>query len=492
MTLKDILLNLPEVEGPTQKRLSFSEKLKWTLLVLVLFFVLGIIPLFGLGDNALAQFEYLSIILGAEFGSLISLGIGPIVTASIVVQLLNGAGLLKFDLTSHEGKQHFHAFQKSASIFFIIFEASIYVLLGGLAPGAFYNPATHQFTAQAVAGALPLSAALIISLKLLLIFQLSLGGLLILFMDEIVSKWGFGSGISLFIAAGVSKSLFVQAFSWLSGPGGVSGEYTYASGRIPQLFQALYNADPRTAFIALSALLTTVIVFMLAVYLQAMKIEIPLSFGRIRGQGVRWPLSFAYASNMPVILVSALLANLQLWARLLQNWGYPLLGTVSPGGGATSGLVSWLAVPGGQSGLVGLIVSQGTFLIGFRPYLQSFFFVFVVVIGCMVFSYFWVQTSGMDAHSQAKQMLSSGLQIPGFRRDQRILERLLERYITPLTLMGGAAIGLLSAVADILGALTQGTSLLLCVMIVYKLYEEVAKQHMMDMHPMLRKMMGNS
>lgn len=489
MALKDLLQNLPEVEGPTQKRLSFQEKLKWTLIVLALYFILGIIPLFGLGDNALAQFEYLSLILGAEFGSIISLGIGPIVTASIVLQLLNGSGILKFDTSTPEGRKTFQSVQKALAIFFIIFEAAIYVLLGGLAPGTHYNPVTQQFTAQAVTGALPLSLALIFSLKMLLIFQLSLGGLLILFMDEVVSKWGFGSGISLFIAAGVSKSLFVQAFSWLSGPGSVSGEFTYASGRVPQLFQALYNADPQTAVVALSAIITTILVFMLAVYVQAMKVEIPLSFGRVRGYGIRWPLSFIYASVIPVILVSALLANLQLWARLLQNWGYPLLGTISPGGAATSGLVSWVAVPGGSSGLIGTIVSQGTLLIGFRPYLQALLYMAILILGCMVFSYFWVQTSGMDARSQAKQMMSSGLQMPGFRRDERILERLLARYITPLTLMGGATIGFLSSLADISGALVQGTGIMLCVMIIYKLYEEIAKQHMMDMHPMLRKMM---
>ena len=113
----------------------------------------------------------------------------------------------------------------------------------------------------------------------------------------------------------------------------------------------------------------------------------------------------------------------------------------------------------------------------------------ILVLGSIVFSYFWVQTAGMDAKSQAKNMINSGLQIPGFRKDERILERLLERYITPLTIMGGAAIGLLASVADVLGALTQGTSLLLSVMIVYRLYEEIAKEHMVDMHPALRKVM---
>src|SRR3990167_8106327 len=129
-----LINNLPEVRGPTQKFLSFGEKLKWTGMVLVIYFILGLMPLFGLGVNALQRFESLSIILGAEFGSLISLGIGPLVTASIVLQLLNGSGIVKFDLTSPEGKKTFQGVQKLLSIFFIIFEAFIYVFLGGLAP----------------------------------------------------------------------------------------------------------------------------------------------------------------------------------------------------------------------------------------------------------------------------------------------------------------------------------------------------------------------
>jgi preprotein translocase subunit SecY len=96
----------------------------------------------------------------------------------------------------------------------------------------------------------------------------------------------------------------------------------------------------------------------------------------------------------------------------------------------------------------------------------------------------------MDARSQAKQIMSSGLQIPGFRRDQRVLERILGRYIFPLTIMGALTVGFLAASADLLGALSRGTGILLAVMIIYKLYEDVSKQHMMDMHPMLRKMMG--
>ena len=459
--LNKLLGNLPEVEGPKQRRLSFKEKLKWTLIVLVLFYVLGMIPLFGLGPNALEQFEYLSLILGAKFGSIISLGIGPIVTASIVLQLLNGSGIVKFDLTTHEGRRRFQGVQKLLSLVFIIFEAAVYVFMGGLAP-------PQQFAGTSV----------YLQLQLLLVFQLFLGGLLIMFMDEVVSKWGFGSGISLFIAAGVSQQLFVRAFSPLPSPYNPG----IATGAIPALFQSLAGGDPVTAALMFVSVLSTVVVFVIAVYGQAMKVEIPLTFGRIRGYGLRWPLHFIYTSNIPVIRIAALLANIKLWARLLQNWGFPILGRFI-GNTPVSGLVAWIDSPN----IVGKLIKGSLTLADVG---HALVYLLIMMGGAVIFSILWVQTSGMDARSVAKQMLSSGLQIPGFRRDERILEKILNRYIWPLTVMGAILVGFLAGIADLTGALSYGTGILLTVMIVYRLYEEIAKQHMMDMHPMLRRFMG--
>jgi len=207
----------------------------------------------------------------------------------------------------------------------------------------------------------------------------------------------------------------------------------------------------------------------------------------VRGHGIRWPLSFMYTSNIPVILVAALIANFQLWGRLLQNTGHAWLGTFSTSTGSPiSGFVYWLQGPD----VVRSVIQQHTLLIGAAPYLQALFYMFFFIVGSVIFSIFWVQTSGMDARSQAKQMISSGLQIPGFRKDERVLERLLSRYILPLTIMGGITVGFLAALADLTGSLSRGTGILLTVMIVYKLYEDIARQHMMDMNPMLRKFMG--
>jgi len=310
---------------------------------------------------------------------------------------------------------------------------------------------------------------------------------MILFMDEVVSKWGFGSGIGLFIAAGVSKSIFVQAFNWLPGPSGIAG-LTYSVGAVPALFQSLAAGDPITASIMVATLLFTALIFVVVVFAQAMKVEIPLSFGMVRGHGVRWPLSFFYTSVIPVILVSALIANFQLLGSFLDNRGISLLGTFNALGQPSSGFIFWVQ----PINLVRIILQQQTLFIGATPYLQALFYILFLMIGAMIFSMFWVQTAGMDARSQAKQMMSSGLQIPGFRRDERVLERLLSRYIWPLTIMGGLSVGFLAGFADITGTLSSGTGILLAVMIVFKLYEEISRQHMMDMNPMMRKFMGGS
>ena len=447
--------HLPVVEAPIAKKLDFATKLKWTLIVLVSYFVLKHVPLFGLGASALAQFQSLSVLLGADFGSLLSLGIGPIVTGSIILQLLNGSGMLKFDLTTHAGKARFQGMNKVFSYFFLIFESFIFVFMGGLTPDPLLK-----------------GTSLFVGLELALVAQLILGGFLIILLDDLVSKWGIGSGISLFIAAGVSESLFIQLFSPFTTTGS-----DYMVGAIPSMFQALARADGSTLALSIAGVLATVFVFMLVVYFQSMKAEIPLSFGRVRGMGIRWPLNFLYTSNTPVILVAALLANVRLGAYFIQN---------RFGADSAVNLANWFSPPH----LLRSLITGGSFIIGWEPYLQALFYLAIMMIGSLIFSWFWMQTSGMDAKSQAKTIMGSGLQIPGFRNDPRIIEHILSRYIGPLTIMGGLTVGFLSAIADISGAVVSGTGLLLSVMIVYKFYEDIARQHMVDMNPAMRKFMG--
>jgi preprotein translocase subunit SecY len=453
MAFIDILHNLPEVTSSTEKKLSFNIKLKWTLIILTAFFIMSNISLYGADPGFLEQFEFLAIILGTNFGSIISLGIGPIVMASIILQLLVGSQILNINTSTSEGKKFFQGLQKLMVFFFIIFEAMVYVLMGGI-------KATPGYTT-------------------IVIFQLMLGGLVILFMDEVCHKWGFGSGVSLFIAAGVGWQLIAASFGFL----GTEGQFQ-ASGKIIAFVLSLINADSQGALLAGSAIVATIILFLVAVWAQNLKIEIPLSYDRLRGYGMKWPLQFFYASNIPVILTSALIANLQLFGGLIQNWlGRPtFLGNVV-NGRASSGFLYWID----SANIIERIITgswENTLII------QTLGHIIFYMTFAAMFSFFWVKTSGMDAEVQANNILKSGLQIPGFRKDHRILESILSRYIMPLTIMGGLAIGLLAALADVLGTLVGGTALLLGIMITFQFYQNIAQQHALDMNPTMKKMMG--
>ena len=477
MDFRKIFNFIPEVKSPDEKKLSFNVKLKWTLIVLISFFILSNVPLFGLSNNALDRFKYLAIILGTNFGSIISLGIGPIVMASVILQLLTGSGILNVDTTTTDGRKFFQGLQKILTFFFIIFEAAIYVLMQGL---------------QAAPGLAPL-----------LIFQLCLGGLAIYYMDDLMTKWGFGSGISLFIAAGASWQLITSALQFVDQQGQnclLNFGKTACPGKIFVLIQAIIDKYPIELVSAAGAIIVTIIIFLVIVWAQSLKVEVPLSYGKLRGYNVKWPLSFFYTSVIPVILTAALIVSVQVFGGILETAAAPCLitgGTCTGlakfashfgflghfvNGQAVSGLSFWL----GSTNLLELTI-RGGFLP--RYLLQGLTHTFVYVLLSTVFAIFWVKTSGMDAKTQAHKIAASGLQIAGFRQDERVLESILERYILPLTVMGGIAIGLLASVTNLMGALISGTAILLVIMIFFQFYQSIAQQHQTDMNPAFRKFM---
>lgn len=453
MAFKDFLKSLPEVVGPTEKKVDFKVALKWTIIVLLAFFVLSNIPMYGISSNALSNFEYLAILLGTSFGSIISLGIGPIVMASIILQLLVGAQILKIDTSTEEGKKFFQGLQKLLSIAFIIFESIIYVFMGGISsmPGK----------------------------EFIVILQLCIGGFLILFMDEIVQKWGLGSGISLFIVGGIAWRLFAQLFQFI----GPTGEFAL-SGKLLSMISSFANNDVTGAMTSFIPILITLILFFIVVFAQSLKVEIPLSYDRIRGYNIKWPMNFFYTGVIPVILVSSLTATLQLFGGLLQNWlGHPTFLGSFQNGIALSGFAYWI----GSTNILNAVITN-TFQ--WRMLLQGFLHVLFYCGFSVLFAFFWVTTSELDAKSQARKIMESGLSIPGFRKDERVLENILSRYVKPLTIMGGLAIGLLASVADLFGSLVAGTAILLAIMILYQMYQNIAQKYALEMNPKMKSFFG--
>lgn len=446
--LEPLFRFLPEVKSPVHHE-DFNEKLKWTALILVLYFILTEIPLYGLSSAAVDQFAQLRAVMAGSFGSILTLGIGPIVTASIVLQLLVGSKLLDLDLSSPEDKSQYQATQKILSIVFTMFEAGVLVLTGSLVP------IDNSYLG-------------------VLFLQLVIGAILIIYLDEVISKWGFGSGIGLFIAAGVCEAIIVGTFSFIPGPGGVYG------GAIPAFIQSFGSSS--IDFSVLIPLIATAAVFFVVVYGESMRVEIPISHGSVRGHGRirgsvgKYPLKFVYASNMPVILTSALLVNVSLLASVFQKIGFPILGEIV-NGKAVSGIALYLSTPNDVS----LLVTDPV-----RVIVYAIFFLLCAVL----FSYLWVEISGLNAKKISEQLYKSGIQIPGFRSSKRQLYKILKKYIPALTIISGLYVGIIAFCADLTGALGGGTGVLLTVGIIHKIYEEMAEEQLMSANPVLRKFLG--
>ena len=462
MSLWGLIQKLPEIEPP-KKPPSLKERLKWTFLALVIYYVLGEIQPVGISSTTAKYFQDIQVILASNMGSVISAGIGPIVLASIMLELLHGAGIFHFDFNDSKDRAMFQGLQKLLAYILSFVEAGAYVLTGYLAVSG---------NVLGLEGA-PLAA--------LVVFQVAMGSIILMLLDEVISKYGIGSGISLFIAAGVSKTVIYRTISPTIIPG-----TEIPVGAIPAAMHYVLTGSITDSFWALLPLLATIAVFLVVVYAEGIRIEIPLSFGRYAGSAGRYPLRFLYVSNIPVILAFALFMNIRLWAGMLASRGIYILGRVGSNGQPIDGLAYYLSPPPGY------LTSPSAFatLMNMNEIIRILVFLVALVVSCIIFGKFWVETTNMNAKAVAQQLSGMGVHIPGFRRDPRMVERILEKYIPAITVLGSAFVGLLAWGADIAGAFGTGTGILLTVDILYRFYEQLVSMNIVELYPALKKVVG--
>ncbi|MFH0927551.1 MAG: preprotein translocase subunit SecY [Candidatus Micrarchaeota archaeon] len=487
---KPILSFLPEIRSPTTPP-GFSERLIWTGAAIFIFFAMYNTLALGVDPSITDTTNFLQVVTASRLGSLLTTGIGPIVLASIFLQLFVGAKIISVDMQNPEEKMLFHGTQKMLAIILCFFEAFIFVHMSGLPLTDTFGPATEMFV----------------------IAQIALGSLILLFMDEIVSKYGIGSGISLFIAAGVSLAIVGGSFSLFFGE---NGAFHYFSEGGAQVISHVLTAFMPLVF--------TVLVFLVIVYVEGIKVEIPLAFGMARGLARNFPIKFMYVSNIPVILAFALLANFQFLSLALAGQNLCISGVYNPdqlnpayrceggidliniigraeggGEGRTASFIDGFLyllqpvhMPQGQSIITeaGVYVARSTPLWGIPEWIHIATYITFLVILCIVFGSFWVETTGMGAQDVANQLNAAGLQIPGYRRDPRVVKSLLDKYIPPIVLMGSAFVGLLAGFADLFGALGTGTGILLTVGIIYRMYQDMEKQNALSQNALLAQFLG--
>jgi len=500
----DVYPSITKPEG----HVRFNQKLWTTTLVLIIYFMMTNVMIYGLSDSTLDIFSSFRAIMAGASGSIMHLGIGPIVTGSIIMQLFAGAKIIQLDLQNSDDKQLYQGVQKLLVLIMIPIE-SIPQVYG------FLDPSETLILDFGIGWA-----------NTIIVAQLFMGSYLVFLLDELVSKWGIGSGISLFIAAGVAQSTFVGTLSPLPVTAGSPLSFQNPpSGTLPMIFYTLRTATNSQLVSEngfelillnhanpIAALVSSIIVFLVVAYAESSKLELPLTHGKVRGHRGQYPIRLVYASNIPVILMAALLANINMFTLLF--WSHPVLSTVPILGrngafsrahwfgsyevGATTpsdGFAWYSSMVNGVGDWFLPLLNQTGDAYGHslgQLMVHVVVYVFVMTAGSTVFAKFWIETTNMGAKDVAKQIERTGMQIPGFRKNPVVLERILERYIPPVTLFSGAFVGLLAAGADLLGTVgnATGTGLLLAVGIILRTYEQIQKEQAMEMHPVLREFFG--
>ena len=520
--LRPLARRMPVVAKP-KEHVRFKTKFFWTSITLLFYFAMTNVFLFGLdpASNQVDLFRSFRAILGGAQGSIMHLGIGPIVTGSIIMQLFTGAKIFKLDLTNADDKSVYQGVQKIVVILMIVVESWAQVQ-GFLTPSPqlVSNLNGHFLSGTQLA-------------KGVIILQLIVGSYLVFLLDELVSKWGIGSGISLFIAAGVAQQIITGAINWApSDPaapisfGSATSQANLPAGTIPKVWYAVTHASAQQlsqgyyeqVFLSppnsIIALMGTAATFIIVAYAETTRLELPLAHTKVRGARGRYPIRLVYASNIHVILMAALLANINMIAVLLYSGplqGVPFLGhndaigrfdvTGEIAGSATvpiGGLAWYVSQPAGvQEWLLPLINYQRysgyTYdHCGLQVFLHIVVYLGFMIGGSVLFAKFWIETTNMGPEAVAKQIQKSGMQIPGFRRDPKVLRRVLEQYIPTVTIMSGAFVGALAGFADMIGTTGQssGTGVLLMVGIVIRMSEEIVKEREIDRQPVLARLFG--
>jgi preprotein translocase subunit SecY len=468
--MEPLLAAMPTVRSP-EGHVHFKNKLIWTAGILILYFALTNVHLWGLAPTSQDMFQLYRALLAGSSGSLLQLGIGPIVTASIVLQLLKGADILHIDTSETRGQVMYMGLQKLLIFVMIILEAAP-TLIGG------FTQPSPEIAATYFGGNM-------FAVSVIIFIQICIGGLLVVFMDEVVTKWGIGSGVGLFIIAGISEALVNGFINW-------AAVYdAYPVGFFPRIVSVLVSGANFIQFMGpqIVAFITTVVIFLVIVYVESTRIEIPLAHAQVRGARARFPVKLIYASVLPMILVRVLQANIQMIGLFLYNIGITIFGTYV-GTQAVSGLMYYLAPINGPSDWMwwAYPIINEPWQIMIRLGIDMT----VMIVGGAVFALFWIKTAGLDSKDVARQIQNSGMSIPGYRRNPQVLEKYLDRYIPRVTVIGGVFIGILSVVANLFGVIgaVSGTGLLLTVSITYRLYEEIASQQIMEMYPFMRTFFG--
>lgn len=455
--LKPVLRFLPEVREP-EGRTSFREKLLWTGITLFIYLICCQLPLYGIYKTSSSDPLYwMRVILASNRGTLMELGISPLITSNMLVELLANSKLISYDRNVESDKRLLESAEKLLSIIVSFATAFAYVYSG-------------MYGRVEVIGAWKAT---------LLVLQLTGAAVMVLYLDEMLQKgYGIGAGISLFIATNICENVLWKAFSpvTLKTENGIEFE-----GAVIALFhflltksdktKAVYMALFRSNLTNLHSIAVTMLVFLVMIYFQGFQVNIPLANRSVRGAMTNYPVKLFYLSNTPIIIQTAVISNLHLISNILYRKFKKfqlirLLGT-------------WKTDQYGRERLIGgvsyYLVPPDSLREVFNDPVHFFVYLSFIAVSCAVLSKMWLELSGKAPVDVLRQLQDSKMVIAKHDRSFSMIS-LLNKYIPTATVIGGVLIALLSFFSDLLGTVGSGTGLLLVVNIIYGFMESFAHE----------------
>jgi len=475
--IKSVGTVLPEIPKP-EKKPSLNERFIWTGFALIAYLVMATTPLFGFGGagNQQDQLAFLRVVFASTQGTLMELGIGPIVTSGLILQLLVGSDIIKLKMSDPDDRAIFGTSTKMLTFIVIVGESAAYILGGALGPACSGTTTINCLTPNR---------------DVIIFGQLFVASVLVLLLDEMIQKgWGLGSGVSLFILAGVCQTVMWYTFSPVTFR--VTSTTVQFFGFIPAMLSSFFtNTLPDIVvrgfrYPSLLTFVLTIVMLLVIVYIEGIRVELPITSIKYRGfQGV-YPIKLLYVSNIPVILVSALGANVTFFTRILYNyagsggsWWLPYIGQWGNVNSSypTGGLVYYMTAPQGVDATI-------------ADPLHSVIYLVYLIGMAVLFAKLWVEIGGLNPKQVAKNLMDANVQVPGFRRTGLSIEQVLNRYIPTLTIIGGVMIGLIAGVSDLFGVFGSGIGILLMCDIILQYYQMLLKEQVEEVSPALAGLIG--
>lgn len=393
------------------KSSEIRRKLLFSLFVIAVFRFMAHIPVPGVDVSTIRAylegstfFSLFNVFSGGAFQnfSIVTLGLGPYINASIVVQLFTVMipSLEELSKEGESGREKINQYTKLLTLPITILQSyGVYFLLNrqGVLP--------------------PLDTFSLI----ILIFSLTAGCFILMWIGDLVSEYGLGNGISLLILAGILSTLPLTAVQFFS---------TIES-------QGMLNS--------LLVLLVTVLVIASIVLVNEATRNISVEYGRRSGAGSRnanyLPIKINQAGVIPIIFAVSVI------------------------------LVPSFLAPPLQVSRVSFLQSLGFFLAdNFSP--NSFLYNLMFFLLVMAFTYFYT-TFQFNPQKISDDIKKRGGFIPGIRPGKST-ERYLKAIISRITLAGAFFLGIVAILpyllTQVFGLSTSfsigGTSILIVVSVI--------------------------